>query len=244
MKKFYFLDESGDAEFFGKRGKQLWEHEGWHPVLIMGLLETADRKQLRKDVMEFHKNILDDVFYNGIYSINKENHFFHARIDHTDVRAAFFQFLRSRNDFKCYFSIVEKSPSEFIEVFDKNPSKFYFHVVEKLLELPEYSHLDEHVFYLSRRNKTTHEDFDRVIKSALNKQMQQENKLYSADIVKSSEYLELCVIDYMLWAVQRWIVKGESRFLKAVANKVIFVSDSRSNSQNKMTIEELLSIKI
>ncbi|WP_419800417.1 hypothetical protein [Mucilaginibacter sp.] len=244
MKKFYFLDESGDAEFFGKRGKKLWEYEGWHPILIMGLLETNDRKRLRKDVLEFQENILNDVYYNSIDSMKVENHFFHARSDHTDVRAAFFQFLRSRNDFKCYFSIVEKEPAEFIEVFDKKPTRFYFHVVEQLLDLPIYNYQDEHSFYLSRRNKTTNDDFDRVIKAALNKEMQQENILYSADIVKSSEYPELCVIDYMLWALQRWIMKGEARFIKAMADKITYVSNSKGGLFEKTTVEEFLNKKI
>ena len=207
----------------------------------MGLLETNDRKQLRKDVIEFHKSILSDVYYNSIDSMKDHNHFFHARADHTDVRAAFFQFLRSRSDFKCYFSIVEKEPVRFIEIFDKKPTKFYFHAVELLLELPIYNYLDEHSFYLSRRTKTTNEDFDRVIQSALNKEMQQENILYSADIVKSSEYPELCVIDYMLWALQRWIMKGESRFIKAMYDKIAYVSNSKSGVSEKMTIDAFLS---
>lgn len=237
MQRFYFLDESGDPEFFGKRGKRLWEFEGWNEVLIMGLMETDNRKNLRSDIINFHESILDDTYYEGICSLSKEGHFFHARADHQEIRSAFFQFLRRRKDFRCYFHIVIKNPDLFINKFNKQAGKFYYYVVEKLLALPEYKSDDSHMFYLSRRTKATNEDFDRVIKSALNIEMGQEDLVYSCDVVKSCEFPKLCIVDYMLWALQRYLVRGESRFLKAVADKVAGISDG---NKMKLTIEDIL----
>lgn len=246
MQKFYFLDESGDADFFGKKGKRLWETEQWHPVLIMGLLETSNRKQLRKDIVEFHTNLPKDTYYNGICSLGKENHFLHARADHPEVRAAFFQFLRSRNDFMLYFSIVEKDPEIFISTFNKKPNSFYFHVVEHLLKMPPFRDNDTHAFYLSRRTKNTHADFDRVLKTALVKEMSAGDLRYSADIVKSSEYPELSVIDYMLWSMQRWVMKGEARFLKTFSDRIggiVCGKGELNNTEiNKLTLEEFLTV--
>lgn len=152
---FNFIDESGDAEFFGKRGKQLWTETGWNSLLIMGLVQTNDRKSLRKEILEIHEQILTDPLYGGIPSLEKENHFFHASVDHAEIRAAFFQFLRKRDDFKCYFVITRKNPEQFITHFEKNTTKFYFHCVKQLLELIDFDKKKKHIFYLSSRAKTT-----------------------------------------------------------------------------------------
>ncbi len=226
MEKFYFIDESGDADFFGKRGKELWKIDGWNPLLIMGLLETNNRKQLRKDVIQFHAELLNDPYYGGIHSLNKGNHFFHARSDHPEVRAAFFQFLRRRNDFNCFFVVRYKDPQVFINEFQKNTAKFYFHVVKQLIDLPKFSHTNHHQFYLSRRNKTTNDRFNQVLEDALCKEMYTERLNYQAEIVKSAEYPELWIIDYMLWALQRCLLKKEKRFLNALSDKVSIIQDN------------------
>lgn len=226
MEKFYFIDESGDADFFGKRGKRLWEIDGWNPLLIMGLLETDNRKRLRKDVQQFHEKLLKDPYYEGIHSFEKVQHFFHARSDHPEVRAAFFQFLRNRDDFNCFFVIRYKDPQNFIAEFEKSTTKFYFYVIKQLIDLPEFKQSDKHKFYLSRRNKTTNDRFNQVLEDALCKEMYEERLSYEAEIVKSEEYPELWIIDYMLWAVQRCLLKKEKRFLNALANKVSFIQDN------------------
>lgn len=222
MDKYYFIDESGDADFFGKRGKKLWENEGWNPMLIMGLLETDNRKQLRANVNQFHENILKDPFFEGIPSLGRRQHYFHAREDHPEVRAAFFQFLRLQKDFKCYFVAGRKNPSQFISEFKKNTTKFYFHWVRRLIELPSFQNSDTHHFYLSRRNKTTNERFNQVLEASLCKEMNKERLNYECEVVRNAEYPELWVADYMLWALQRYLLKGEKRFLKALEDKVIY----------------------
>lgn len=221
MEKFYFIDESGDADFFGKRGKKLWENEGWNPLLVMGLLETENRKEFRRDIKQFHEKLLKDSFFKGIHSFRKGKHYFHAREDHPEIRSAFFQFLRTRKDFRCYFVIGNKNPEQFISEFEKNTTRFYFHLVRQLVDLPRYISSDIHHFYLSRRNKTTNERFNQVLEDALCKEMKEDRLIYESEIVKSLEYPELWVVDYMLWAVQRKLLKGEARFLNALADKVV-----------------------
>jgi len=192
----------------------------------MGLLETDNRKQLRKDVEHFHDKLLKDLYYGGIHSLNKGQHFFHARSDHPEVRAAFFQFLRNREDFNCFFVIRHKDPQNFINEFEKSTARFYFHVVKQLIDLPKFNHLDSHQFYLSRRNKTTNDRFTQVLENALCKEMYAERLRYQAEVVKSAEYPELWIIDYMLWAVQRSLLKKEKRFLNALADRVSFIQDN------------------
>ena len=69
--------------------------EGFQPYLIIGLIETPDIIKLRKAVLEFITNIRADPMYNSIPSIiSNENWFVHARGDHPEIRAKFFEMLR------------------------------------------------------------------------------------------------------------------------------------------------------
>lgn len=220
MEMFYFIDESGDADFFGKRGKELWRLKDWNAYLILGMMVTNNRIKLRENVMSFHRKLKSDKLYKGIVSFDNENHFFHAKNDHPEIRAEFYRFLRSEPDFNCYFSLIEKDPVVFSTEFSRDSKQFYFHIVEHLLKLPSYLSDDEHNFYLSRRTKHTHADFDRVIQNAIESKMKGQNLPYKANVVKSQEYPELSIIDYVLWALQRCLIKKESRFLDVLSNKI------------------------
>lgn len=47
-KKYFFIDESGDPDFFGNRKKILIGTEGFQPYLIIGMIETDNRKPCEK----------------------------------------------------------------------------------------------------------------------------------------------------------------------------------------------------
>ncbi len=240
---YNFIDESGNADFFGKRGKELWTQDGWQPLLIMGLVQTNDRKKIGQEITEFHKKILDDQLYIGITSLKNDEHFFHARTDHPEIRAEFFQFLRKRDDFICYCLVTQKNPSHFSTDYGKNTNKFYFDCVRKLLDICSFEKGKNHLFYLSQRNNTTKEKFTAVLQEALCMEMVQDELDYKAQVVKSSEYPELCVIDYILWAVQRSILKDEHRFLNAISGKIAFICiEDLDKVYKKYTISEYLDI--
>lgn len=54
-KIYFFIDESGDPNFYGKGKKLLVGNEGYQPLLLIGMIETENRKLLRKSILEFRK---------------------------------------------------------------------------------------------------------------------------------------------------------------------------------------------
>ena len=68
-KTYLFIDESGDPDFYGYRKKLLLGTSGFQPYLILGMIETSDRKALRKAVVDFMDNIKTDSLYNSIPSV-------------------------------------------------------------------------------------------------------------------------------------------------------------------------------
>src|ERR1700722_5581397 len=115
-KSYIFIDESGDPVFYGNRKKLLVGEEGFQPYLIIGLIETPDRIKLRNAVLEFITNIKADPMYNSIPSIiSNKNWFVHARGDHPEVRAKFFEMLRDLSGFKAHIVIAKKQ----LNIFNK-----------------------------------------------------------------------------------------------------------------------------
>lgn len=53
-----------------------------------------------------------------------------------------------------------------------------------------------------------------AIKSGSNQEIN-----YSLEIVPSDDMPELSIIDYLMWAVQRKLLKGEARFFEALKEK-------------------------
>jgi len=84
-KVYLFIDESGDPVFYGSRKKLLVGTTGFQPHLIIGMIETADRKALRKPVVNFMNSIKADNLYNTIPSIvNEKGWYVHVRGDHPE----------------------------------------------------------------------------------------------------------------------------------------------------------------
>jgi hypothetical protein len=237
---YLFIDESGEPDFYAGRKEPLWLRADYNPFFLMGMLETNTRKRLRKDVIYFQQSVLNNPMLKEIHSVQQKKWFLHACKDHSDIRLKFFEFLQKLNYFSFYVVIARKIPAIFHNKHNSNPSEFYFDVVSKLIEQIEIKE-HEYFLYLSKRQSTT------------------EEKLYNAahtyfetncgikpnfNVVSSNEYPELSVVDYLLWAVHRYLTKGEKRFFSALNNKYKVVYDIYGEEQIKFKGEEFDISKI
>lgn len=221
-KKYYFIDESGDPHFYGNRKKLLIGTEGFQPYLIIGMIETDNRKALRNAVTNFMENVKADAMYNSIPSVaNTKGWYVHARGDHPEIRAKFFELLRDLNGYKAHIVIAKKDLSIFNRKHNNNPTEFYFDVLHHLLNgkinKPDY----HHYLYLSQRGNNTLHRFEEAVTRALLGGKSNYNTFLPCklELVSSKEMPELSIIDYMMWAVQRKLLKGESRYFNALQNR-------------------------
>ncbi|WP_316838336.1 DUF3800 domain-containing protein [Pedobacter nutrimenti] len=219
--KYYFIDESGDPHFYGHRKKLLVGTEGFQPYLIIGMIETDNRKALRKTVVDFMENIKTDILYNSIPSITVKDWYVHARGDHPEIRAKFFELLRGLPGFKTHIVIAKKELPIFNRKHNNNPTEFYFDVLHHLLNGKLNSSDHHHCLYLSQRGNNTLHRFETAVNKALEVGRIKYNShgTYQLELVPSKEMPELSIIDYMMWAVQRKLLKGESRYFEALKDK-------------------------
>jgi len=225
---YCFIDECGDPEFYGKGKRLLVGNPGFQPLLIMGMIETNNRKALNKAVREFSESILQDVLFKSIPSVKEPSWFLHAKNDHPEVRAEFFKFLRQYEGIKFHAVIARKDLSIFNRKHNNNASEFYFDVIRKLLENHWFVDTRYHI-YLAHKSKSTTEklinSIERAIDSSNKKKGIIEQIDYQCTIEKSNFLPELSVVDYFLWALQRYIYKGESRFWETIEPSVGSVID-------------------
>ena len=227
-KTYLFIDESGDPTFYGNRKKLLVGTEGFQPYLIIGMIETNDRRALRKAVVDFMENIKADTLYNSIPSVAANKGWFvHARGDHPEIRAKFFELLRNLSGYKAHIVIAKKDLDIFNKKHNNNPTEFYFDVLHHLLN-GRLKDTDKHYnLYLSERGNNSLHRFQVAVTKALKADNDEANGniKYNLEIVPSREMPELSIIDYLMWAVQRDLLHGEGRYLAALKDKYETIID-------------------
>lgn len=228
-KRYFFIDEGGDPSFYAKRKTLLVGKTGFQPMLNLGMVALSEKKTIRSSILNFGTSLKDDSLYGSIHSLSQSDWYFHACKDHPEVRAKFFEFLRSLPGFDSYIVLGRKRLDTFTNKHNSNEKEFYFDLVYHLLkDRMNREDIDYHI-YLSAREKSTQKHLGEAIQKALARDQGSTGKSlkinYKFNIVKSQDTPELSIIDYLLWGLQRYIIKGESRFYSALQSKYTEVID-------------------
>ena len=227
----FFIDECGDPNFYGKGKKLLVGTEGFQPLLIIGMIKLENRKAIRKQVVEFQEMILADPFFNTIPSVaDPKGWFLHAKDDHPEVRIKFFELIRSMEGIEAQIVIGRKHVEIFNRKHNNNPGEFYFDLLQHLLKANLTNGEVEYNLFLAQRQKNNLPQFIAAVEDVLQKRVENDPKInYSCNVVMSSQFPELSIVDYMLWAIQRYILKAEKRFFAAIEKKYPLIYDVYDN---------------
>jgi len=152
----------------------------------------------------------------------------HAKDDHPEVLDRFFNFLASL-DFRGYFIIGRKSLRTFHRTHKAKESNFYFDLIQNLLRY-RITGFKEFKIYLSRRSGNSIEAFKDAIESSIENYNKSTNKdditpTYTCTIVPSKSTPESSIVDYMLWALQRYILKEEETYYNLLIDKYELIYD-------------------
>jgi hypothetical protein len=225
-KQYFFIDESGDPNFYARRKRPLWTEPTFEPILMLGMTVVENRRALREAISKFQKQISDDVLFNSIHSVNQPNWFLHASKDHVDTRLKFIEFLRAQEGFKCYIAIGRKLPEIFHSKHNGKASEFYFDLLNKLLTLFPFEDEKEHILFLSQKQSSTEDKFIAAVDKALKSQSKRMTDTHiKCRIVASKDYPELSVIDYLMWTLKRYITQGDRRYFAALEDKFELIYD-------------------
>ena len=216
MNQFIFIDETGGPQFFGKRRRPLWTDPNFVPIICLGMVSTDDRVRLRNAVLDFQQSILNDVLFNSIFSVRQPGWFVHARTDHSDVNLKTVELLRSLEGFRFHAVIGRKIPDIFIRKHNGNATEFYFDLIHKLLALHPLREDTSYHLFLSERHSNTEQRFTQSFEKVLAAESKGGAIPYRCTVVRSRDFPEMSVVDYLLWALQRYILKDEKRYFAAM----------------------------
>ena len=224
----YYIDESGNPEFYGKGKKLLIDKEGFSKILIIGLVTIINKKHIISEIEKFKANLIRTKKLKDIHSLHQPGWYLHAKDDHPDVRDIFFDFL-SKKSFRGYFIIGRKNLEIFEKKHKRNEKVFYFDLIKNLLK-DRFLDFSEYKIYLSRRSGNSIKAFSEAIEESIakyNKSTKREDikPVYSCNIVPSKFTPELSVVDYQLWALQRYILRGEKEYFDILKDKYCFIYD-------------------
>lgn len=241
-KRYFFIDESGDPTFYGKGKKLLAGQPGFQPLLLIGMIALTDKQEIRRAIVDFQNRIKNDPLYNTIPSVaNSKGWYLHARGDSPDVRSKFVEFLRDLKGYKCYIVIGRKRLDLFHKKHNGNEREFYFDLVYHLLKDRLNKEDEFYQIFLSARDKSSRTQLRDAVGKAVQRDNQRRRKppeiQFDHEIVTSRDTPELSIIDYLLWALQRYILQDDGRFYKALIDKYNLIIDlyDFDNYSNKIS---------
>ena len=137
------------------------------------------------------------------------------------IRAKFFELLRNLQGYKAHIVIAKKNLNIFNRKHNNNPTEFYFDVLHHLLNGRLKDTSIHYNLYLSQRGNNSLNHFQKAVTKTLEADKADTNGAiqYNLEIVQSKEMPELSIIDYLMWAVQRDLLLGESRYFEALKSK-------------------------
>ena len=229
-KTYLFIDKSGDPSFYAKGHRCLVGTEGFMPMLLIGMIKLDNKKAIREAILKFMQELKDDPLYNTLPCItNQKGWYLHASYDNIEVQIKFIDFLRKLPGFKFYCVIGRKRLDLFHKKHNKNETEFYFDLVFHLLKDRMNNEEDFYQILLSARKKSTQHKLKDAIDGAVVRDNAKRKKpldiKFNSEIVRSDETPELSIVDYMLWVLQRYIIKGDKRFFNVLQHKFNLIID-------------------
>ncbi len=228
---WYFVDESGDPNFYNSRGRFIVGEEGCSPILLLGFIKTPNPKPIRSALLDLQKELIEDPYLQEIPSLKKTGCAFHAKDDAPEVRYRVFRLL-AELDFTAQVIVARKTENVFKYVLRKHkdlgqsgPDIFYDNVVSQLFRHTLHLHEENHIYFAQRQSKTRQAPLTAAIEQG-RKLFEQHSRgpittTYRVQAQTPSDEPCLSVIDYILWAVQRAYIKGEMRYYAAAISRKV-----------------------
>lgn len=264
--RHFFVDEAGDLTLFDRRGRVIVGTPGVSHTFIVGVCELQNPDAVSESLEKLRQELLLDSWFQKVPSMSpgagKTALAFHAKDDVQEVRREVFRLLPSFGA-KMIVGIRRKRTLTDLAI------KSWRTTGAKLKPDPVYDGLvakgfrgllhraEENRIVFARRGKA---DRNTALTIALLEAKAAFNRRWGTDhdkpvVVSSgvpSSYAGLQVADYLLWALQRMVERGEDRYFGLVApcfRLIMDLDDQRRKGygewykdRNPLTLEKLMPV--
>jgi hypothetical protein len=233
--RHYFVDEASDLTLFNKRGRVIVGTEGVSSVFMLGFAELPDPKAASLALETLRTDLLSDPYFRGVPSMQpaakKTSLCFHAKDDLPEVRREVFRVIASLG-VKMYVAIRRKSA-----------------LALEARSLRARGH--------SLRADDIYDDLVTRLVNSLPASIESVSgeppaPRFTPSVVTSGyphQFVGLQVVDYYLWALQRFFERREDRFFNFIAPQFKLIEDMdyadgkgpsmRYDESNPLTLEKL-----
>jgi hypothetical protein len=238
--RYYFVDEAGDPNLFGSRGKIIIGTQGCSHYFILGMLDIPDEQGITVAFNELRIRLLADPYFKKVPSMQpvarKTALAFHAKDDSPEVRREVFSILRIHN--MRFLAVVRnklkvleyvRQRNEHDQAYRYKDHDLYDYMVRVLFKNLLHKD-DQYEICFSKRWK---QDRTEALKQALETARQRFSRL--AGIVTTPavnvfpktphESGGLQAVDYFLWSLQRFYERNEDRYLELLWPSIKMVHD-------------------
>lgn len=238
--RFYYVDEAGDPVLFNAKKKVVVGNAGCSSYFFVGKVEIPDPEGFAAELCELRQHLLADPYFKNVPSMQPERKKtalgFHAKDDLPEVRREVFKLLIKR-DFRFYAVVRDKSViAEKVLAHNKlkptyryHPNQLYDRCVSDLFKERLHQGESFKIFFARRGTKDRTEALNRAIEAARSAFYQKWGITGSApiEILEGDCNTTVClqVADYCLWALQRFYVRDEERFLDLISPKIGLLHD-------------------
>jgi len=231
-----FIDEAGDTTFFGRGEENIVGKNGVSKCFCLGMVQIKeDFDILRKKIAKKALEIENSSYYSKVPSVKKRiqkygKFVFHAKDDLPEIRKEFYDFILKQN-FSLQVIVGRKIMSLYIKTHNSNGNEFYADLLSHLLK--DKLNNQKIVLNIAERGSST---LDVNLRKARDKAEERFNKKLKTgkknicceidfNVQPYSDDPILFLVDYTLWAVQRILERGETRFYDYIIDKIVLVVD-------------------
>lgn len=230
---FFYIDESGGIL-------------NDSPSFILGCIRTDTPKTISDNISKLLQEFEDEIYYSLMIDQIKQQGL-HAVDNHPDVRARFFAILAVQN-FRSFFTIINKSKSPFKELIDeKEEEMVYLLALDKLLKGRFNNRVDNNIFIFEELQFKDRSQ-QKVLEEYFAPYMQEGNVEYK---IVGKEEVNLAITDYMNYIFHTILpTKGLKKVQRMVDNfeiikpKIALINILHSNTfftrENSFTIDDIL----
>jgi hypothetical protein len=225
---YFFVDESGDPNFYGKGGDIIVGKPGCSRILLIGFIYVDNPDPIRTCLEELRARIRQDSYLKDIPSVAKTIACFHAKDDCPEVRMMVYKALANQ-DFAAQIIVARKIERKFRSKYQGNKDRFYEDLVSKLFQNQMHKS-ERNIIVFSRRGSKTRQH---AMRAAVERGARWFKEKWGVDIhtglsiktLKSGQDNMLQAVDYANWAVQRAFERREMRYFSYLRDKYELIWD-------------------
>jgi len=252
-KYYYFVDESGDPNFYGRKRKNLISTGLASKYFIVGYLEIEKPNLLTKEFSKLRGKLQNEEYLQEIPSLSSSIKCFHANKDCREVQERVFKILKTL-EWQAYITVIEKRPKQFEEKFKKSKGIFYSYLIERLFENRLHLYPEIDVYFAKMKNVIHEENMWQAIENAKTRFAEKWDLDLRNNVrifMQNPKQMDgLQAIDYVLWSIHRVYHHNQFRYYDYLGDKIKLVHDlscgkeyygSYFNSKNKLTKDRFVN---